>query len=152
MRTKFYTIPDFLKLFNSEYKNSRTFVETTSVELVSVQTEKQNNIVYCNDIKVNIQTVHSVKGQTCTGLLYLETFNGKGKSQKTYESQKLSESICGTDFSDLPNQSDYIKTAAKMMYVGFSRPTHLLCFAVQKDRFDEYLSNINTKEWEIVNI
>ena len=145
-------IPDFLKLFNSEYKNSRTFVETTSVELVSVQTEKQNNIVYCNDIKVNIQTVHSVKGQTCTVLLYLETFNGKGKSQKTYESQKLSESICGTDFSDLPNQSDYIKTAAKMMYVGFSRPTHLLCFAVQKDRFDEYLSNINTKEWEIVNI
>lgn len=39
-----------------------------------------------------------------------------------------------------------------MMYVGFSRPTHLLCFAVQKDRFDEYLSNINTEEWEIVNI
>lgn len=145
-------IPDFLKLFNSEYKNSRSFVETTRGELVPVQTEKQNNIVYNNDIKVNIQTVHSVKGQTCTGLLYLETFNGKAKSQKIYESQKLSESICGTDFSDLPNQSDYIKTAAKMMYVGFSRPTHLLCFAVQKDRFDEYLSTINTEEWEIVNI
>ena len=60
--------------------------------------------------------------------------------------------LCGQDFSELPKQSDYIKAAAKMMYVGFSRPTHLLCFDVQKDRFDEYLSNINTEEWEIVNI
>jgi hypothetical protein len=36
-----------------------------------------------------------------------------------------------------------------MVYVGFSRPTHLLCFAVHKDRFRE---NDFKDKWEITDI
>ena len=145
-------IPKFLKLFNATYVNSKSFVENIEEETLPTPRRTRTNTICFDDFNISIQSVHSIKGQTCTGILYLETFKGSGSSKKTYESQKLAPSLCGQDFSELPKQSDYIKAAAKMMYVGFSRPTHLLCFAVQKDRFDEYLSNINTEEWEIVNI
>jgi hypothetical protein len=36
-----------------------------------------------------------------------------------------------------------------MAYVGFSRPTDLLCIAIHKDRYDELLNTINTDIWEI---
>ena len=45
-----------------------------------------------------------------------------------------------------------ILQSMKMAYVGFSRPTHLLCFAVHKNRFDEYLGDINRDEWEIIEV
>jgi hypothetical protein len=37
-----------------------------------------------------------------------------------------------------------------MVYVGFSRPTHFLCFAVHKDRFDACLSDIDRIKWEVI--
>jgi len=39
--------------------------------------------------------------------------------------------------SSSPDKDVYKKQSLKMVYVGFSRPTHFLCFAVHKDRFDE---------------
>ena len=39
-----------------------------------------------------------------------------------------------------------------MAYVGFSRPTDLLCIAVHKDRFDNLLNEINQQEWEIKEV
>jgi hypothetical protein len=33
-----------------------------------------------------------------------------------------------------------------------SRPTHLLCVAVHKARFDEYLNDIDNEKWEIVEL
>lgn len=45
-----------------------------------------------------------------------------------------------------------MKQSAKMAYVGFSRPTDLLCIAIHKDRFDNLLSAINREEWTIVEV
>ena len=40
-----------------------------------------------------------------------------------------------------------------MVYVGFSRPTHLLAFAVHKERYDRYLKNdIDTNFWQVITI
>jgi hypothetical protein len=39
-----------------------------------------------------------------------------------------------------------------MAYVGFSRPTDLLCIAVHKDRFDNFLSQIDRKVWEVIEV
>jgi hypothetical protein len=36
-----------------------------------------------------------------------------------------------------------------MAYVGFSRPTHLLCVAIQKERFEANLSDIDRDKWTI---
>jgi hypothetical protein len=44
------------------------------------------------------------------------------------------------------------KQAAKMVYVGFSRPTHLLCFAVHESRFSKLESDIDKNIWEVVRL
>ncbi len=45
-----------------------------------------------------------------------------------------------------------IKQSAKMADVGFSRPTHLLAFAVEESRFESYLKDLDKKEWDIIEI
>ena len=62
-------------------------------------------------------------------------------------------SLTLSDFiSNNKNEESYIIQAAKMIYVGFSRPTHLLCYAVQKDNYENYLSTINHDEWNVMEI
>jgi hypothetical protein len=39
-----------------------------------------------------------------------------------------------------------------MAYVGFSRPTHLLCFAVHKTRFDACFKDVGDWAWETVEL
>jgi len=39
-----------------------------------------------------------------------------------------------------------------MAYVGFSRPTHLLCLAIHKDRYERNLTNINNAIWEVIKL
>jgi len=50
----------------------------------------------------------------------------------------------------LNNRIDNIKKYSKMLYVGFSRPTHLLAFAVEENRFNEL--TINEDVWDVVYI
>ncbi len=39
--------------------------------------------------------------------------------------------------------------ALKMMYVGFSRPTHLLCFAVLEENVKDDLEKYKSADWVI---
>ncbi len=95
----------------------------------------KNNVYRCTDscVEVKVGTVHSVKGETHTATLYMESYyyNDSGKS---YESQRLKKQFEGEKLAE--NAGARVKESAKMLYVGFSRPTHLLCFAVQKSRYD----------------
>lgn len=69
--------------------------------------------------------------------------------QGKYESEYLKELFLG----EATNRNGvYRKQAMKMSYVGFSRPTHLLCIAIHKDRFDRDLSEINNGIWEVVEL
>lgn len=54
------------------------------------------------------------------------------------------------DINTLKKRINDIKRYSKMLYVGFSRPTHLLAFAVEKRRFDDL--TINKDAWEVINI
>src|SRR5690554_6494253 len=106
--------------------------------------------IISNNGGVKPNSVHSVKGQTHTATLYLESFyhkDGKGENAKSYESQRLSEQFMN---KVLVNAGKRQKMSAKMVYVGFSRPTHLLAFAVHRNRYEKYLSCIDTYLWEIV--
>lgn len=100
-------------------------------------TENKGANLYSNNwININICNVHSVKWETHTCTLYMET------SSHWYES-----------FPKLTNKP-YLgkwlawtlwvrgKEAAKMLYVWLSRPTHLLCYAIHKNRYDKLI------EWE----
>lgn len=148
-------LPNFLQFWSKTISLSKNFIDDDSMEdVVTRESSAASDDVCIDGISVSVQTVHSIKGQTCTGILYLDTYNGNGcgSSPLKYESEKLSKYFLGQKLCDNQNEKKFIKDAAKVVYVGFSRPTHLLCYAVQKERFDKNLSNIDTTKWNIVNI
>jgi hypothetical protein len=103
--------------------------------------------VTIDGIEVGLGTVHSVKGQTHTATLYIESayYNDGGKM---YESQRLAAQFKGERLPQ--NAGKRVRESAKMVYVGFSRPTHLLAFAVHKERFDQFLNGIDVNTWKII--
>jgi superfamily I DNA/RNA helicase len=149
-------IPQFLKCFGKKLEKAVDFVNDESSQTISKPSDKsgntkaKDNIYRCEKtgIKVEVGTVHSVKGKTHTATLYLESYyyqDGRGQNAKSYESQRLKKQFTGQPIPD--NAGDRIKQSARMVYVGFSRPTHLLCFAVHKDRFDKKVFGDNG--WQI---
>ncbi|QCX52708.1 UvrD-helicase domain-containing protein [Elizabethkingia sp. JS20170427COW] len=112
-----------------------------------------------NDIHIKLGSIHSAKGQTHCATLYLET------DYHTSETAKLNvEIVPGTKrkpaiFGNNPlffqeqNFSHLNKARSnetlKMMYVGFSRPTHLLCFAVRKQNVEHDLERYVASGWTV---
>lgn len=145
-------MPGILILFAKTVTHSAAFINTVEPDILAYDIAQQNN----NENKVNfhgfdieVSTIHSVKGQTHTATLYLETFHERGGGGN-YESQRLSGQLNYTNLN--PAAINIVKQSSKMAYVGFSRPTHLLCVAVQKDRFDAHLSTIDRNKWEVIEI
>lgn len=115
----------------------------------SEQSASANIYHYKNDgtdIDIEIGTIHSVKGETHTGTLYLETyyFNDGGKS---YESQRLLAFLKGERIAKCGTR---VKESLKMAYVGMSRPRELLCFAVHKSHIPDTDLPLLAEKWEIV--
>lgn len=138
-------VPMFLEIFQKEIDKSTAFLNGESeIKIDEVEIVGQSNIYESNDIKIKIGTIHSEKGQTHTATLYLETF-----FQGKYESEYLKNLFLN---SPINSNGVYIKQVLKMSYVGFSRPTHLLCVAIHEDRFNRELSKIDRNNWEIVEI
>ena len=104
----------------------------------------KENILNFHGFDIEVGTIHSAKGETHLATLYLETFYGKGNGN--YESQRLASQFKYQNFSD--QRTQHIQST-KMAYVGFSRPTHLLCVAIQKERFEANLSDIDRDKWTI---
>ena len=145
-------LPLFLNLFHKTISNSSSFVNGSyvPVPLVAVTTQKSNVPAY-EGVNIEVGTVHAAKGQTHTGTLYLESYYQRSVGGTgNYESQRLSPQLKETSPSGTLHE--YIKQSMKMAYVGFSRPTHLLCFAVHEDRFQESLVDINRTLWEVISM
>lgn len=148
-------IPTFLSLFQKEVASSANFINGESIVNLDVnEDEPQLNTFDSDGINIKIGTVHSAKGQTHTATLYLETFYNRGYGN--YESERLRNQLKGENIVETLNSNvggkDKIRQTTKMAYVGFSRPTHLLCIAIHKDRFDSVLSGINGEDWDIIEI
>lgn len=147
-------IPTFLSVFQKEVATSANFINGESeINIDENEDEPQVNTFDADGINIEIGTVHSAKGQTHTATLYLETYfqkDGTGANAKSYESQRLAQQLLGNEIS--PRVGTRVKQSAKMAYVGFSRPTHLLSIAIHKNRFDSMLSDINRENWEIIEI
>lgn len=149
--TTYIASEEFITLFESQLteKSADFFLTNPEEELTEDLTPNKVNIFEHNGIKIDIDTVHSVKGQTHTATLYFETF-----FRTVYESDLL-PSFFGENHNLKPNQKN-TKTkqkAMKMVYVGFSRPTHLLCFAVCKERFATMNAENKLDElWEVIDI
>lgn len=147
-------IPTFLSVFQKGVVSSATFINGESeINVDTNEDEPQVNTFDSDGINIEIGTVHSAKGQTHTATLYLETYfqnDGNGANAISYESQRLANQLLGNQISSTVGKR--VKQSTKMAYVGFSRPTHLLCIAIHKKRFDSFLSNTNSEDWDIIEI
>lgn len=100
-----------------------------------------------NVIPLIIGTVHSVKGMTHCATMYVETsYKNKYESQYLIETKttgrKPNKVITVTSpllKHDIEVTGKNAAMAKRMLYVGFSRPTHLLCYATEKNLWSEEL-------------
>lgn len=109
------------------------------------------------DIKIG--SVHSVKGQTHCATMYVETFYKKYETEHVLKKRKPTKRN-PNKYEPSPlfqEEADFSKevtrmSAMRMMYVGFSRPTHLLCYAVMKENWDaEMIERMKKLGWEIID-
>ncbi len=115
--------------------------------IIETTDDKKKNFYSNNWIEVNIGTVHSVKWETHTCTMYMES------SSNWYESfPKLKWKFYSWEWI---TSSLWVrwKEALKMLYVWLSRPTHLLCYAIHKDRYDEMITVCDVSRlrelWEV---
>lgn len=143
------------EIFNQERLSEKTkeFLSNTkeSGEQITEGKGLNKNIINIDGITLHIGTVHSVKGETHTATLYLET-----EYQNSKDIKRVLPCFYGNRIKE--ERPIYLKSL-KIVYVGFSRPTHFLCVAVNEKSLDENPKNRNKiKEkirqngWVIINI
>ncbi|WP_211442432.1 UvrD-helicase domain-containing protein [Collimonas humicola] len=145
-------LPEFLLQFEGQINNSSNFINGSSGPAVSASvslSKRLRNVLPYDGFDVEVSTVHRVKGETHTATLYMETFYQKGAGGN-YESERLVNSLKGNTLA--VDAHNLVKQSAKMVYVGFSRPTHLLCFAVHECRFAKFGEEIDKDIWEVVRL
>ncbi|SRR6266581_1777909 len=148
-------IPGILAVFEKTLNLATDFVNVTNVAPITEPTRgaRAANFVNHHGFDIEIASVHKVKGQTHTATLYLETAfytDGSGASAKSYESQRLAAQFLGAAMTG--SEGKRVKHSAKMVYVGLSRPTHLLYVAVHESHFNRYLGNIESAGWDVIRI
>lgn len=94
------------------------------------QKTNKNKFNYSNSgitFDIDVSTIHKVKGETHTATLVLETFN------RTYDLKQLLSLLKGKTIKN----STMVDSKKKLLYVAMSRPTHLLCLAINKEHVNE---------------
>lgn len=112
-----------------------------SIQLITDQ--RSNTYIHKRENKeiiIDVSNVHSVKGETHTATLYLETFYRK------YDIKSIVEFMKGNHTSP---KTATLKNSLKMAYVGMTRPSHMLCVAAHKDGYEQHLDELASVGWEI---
>jgi DNA helicase-2/ATP-dependent DNA helicase PcrA len=138
----------------------KTFIGAEFIHIKSNINLSEINSSTSDRINIEIATVHSVKGQTHCATLYVETAHKspvyetlKLKEENKTKTKKQKAEKTNPLFKQLHScTGQYAIQALKMMYVGFSRPTHLLCFAVLKDNVINELEEFKRAGWIINDI
>ncbi len=118
----------------------------------------ETNTQDADDIPISIGTVHSVKGMTHCATMYVETsYKNKYESKYMMEDKtrgrgknKVRTVTSPFLMMDLHPNSNTAAMAKRMLYVGFSRPTHLLCYASDKRLWDDdVLQMMEDAGWKV---
>jgi superfamily I DNA/RNA helicase len=144
-------VPGLMKIFDRKLDKSSAFVFGDSSEAVQRDVlgakksrASETNVYRCSKtgLRMQVGTVHSVKGETHLATLYLETVY-----QSKHESDRLPHCFCnkGNNFC-----SDYEKETARVAYVAMSRPTNFLCFAIHQERYEAIKRQV--AGWEIIDL
>lgn len=104
-----------------------------------ISTRNNTYTVESNGRKVNIKlgSIHSVKGETHTATLVLDTFN---------KSHHLKMIFPWIKCKPKNKISDSDAKRLKLHYVAMTRPSHLLCLAMKKSHVESKNGEINQKE------
>ena len=103
--------------------------------------EPSNQYAAPNGIVIDVGTVHSVKGETHCGTLYLET-----DYQKSSDSQRLVEFLEGHRPSTQLGKA-FHQQNLKVAHVAFSRPTHLVAFACLESHIVGHEDSLRKNGW-----
>lgn len=124
----------FEKLFNfteeaTEIKLSRNIFDSIFTSLKGNNNNSNENSkidIYSKDtVNLEVSTVHSIKGETHLATLYLDTYHKKYDVSE-YLINLITENLTATQKNQIEN-----KKRNRLLFVGSSRPRHLLCFACQ---------------------
>lgn len=104
-----------------------------------INTKNNTYTVESGGRKINIKlgSIHSVKGETHTATLVLDTFN------KTHHFKKIFPWIKCKPKKKI---SDADEKRLKLHYVAMTRPSHLLCLAMKRSYIESESGKINQKE------
>lgn len=101
-------------------------------------------------VHVRLGSIHSVKGETHTATLVLESF---------YYNHHLSELkpwLLGARSGGIKKGATFegsrLLGRLRLHYVGMTRPSHLLCIAMRKDAFNKAeIATLQERGWQIVD-
>ncbi|WP_136525496.1 UvrD-helicase domain-containing protein [Geomonas ferrireducens] len=98
-------------------------------------------------VRVQIGTVASVKGETHVATLVLEAHGGLARC---FDLQTALGNISDGNRIDA-RTTDTVRGLYRNLYVAMSRPTHLLCLAMNRDRAKkQHVDNLAAKGWTVV--
>lgn len=126
--------------------NNKSINYLTEAELIDFSKEQVNSnntirtLVKGKTVSIDIDTVHGIKGETHTATLYLDTMYYCNSVE--YFLNELIGNSC-------QNKSKRKLYGLKIAHVAFSRPTHLLCIAIEKNSIKE---NINKNTFEVIEL
>ena len=101
-------------------------------------------------VHIRLGSIHSVKGQTHTATLVLETF-WRDKSRHNLE--LLLPWLCGDQSGCDLKTGVYQRARLKLHYVAMTRPTHLLCLAMKQSCVsDEHREKLKKRGWDFVEV
>lgn len=144
---KNYLTSDLKSIFPSiKLSNVQNFIEEIIPE--SDKIDQQNYYISEKypEIEVKVDTVHSVKGETHKATLYLETFRAK------HDLRLILPFLKGQYDTKLASKKQ-INSALKVAYVGMSRPSHLLCLAMNSDELNQKdLLELEQSGWELIYV
>ena len=101
------------------------------------------NICTIYGVDIRFDTIHSVKGQTHSTTLYLET-----KYQNGFDLARILH-LYGAGNGGSSPVYDYSR---KLAYVGMSRPRELLCVAMQSKTYNKSKGVFNSDLWEVIDL
>ena len=142
--------------------NSRDFINKDFPFISEEENETEESEI--DNYPIHLSSVHSVKGQTHCATMYIESYYYEYETKKLNVvipaiRKKLEEVLPNPLLNQhqayRSNKDARAKETLKMMYVGFSRPTHLLCFAVLKENIHEHLESLKIENggiWKVIDI
>lgn len=129
-------------LYSREFINKDFSFESDEINVIEQ--------VEGNDFPINLSSVHAVKGQTHCATMYVESYFYNYETEK----KKIIDILKGLEHNiHRERHNSRSIQAIKMMYVGFSRPTHLLCFAVLKENIQEHIESLKIEGggmWKVI--